>query len=121
METINDDNDNKTIEYKLDDGYGTETDDDEKIDFFVDTIRNSSMDKYIVLFHGDTFNLPQKCIITGQKIKLLATTNKYNTLFRVGKYSYGFQGHPELVYDMLKVWWYVFNNNNNICILYISI
>ena len=61
-------------------------------------------DKYIILFHGDTFSLPEKCKVSGQKVTLLATTSKYNTLFRVGNYSYGFQGHPELTYDMLRVW-----------------
>ena len=68
-------------------------------------ICREGMDRFVILFHGDKFSLPPKCSVTNQDIELLAKTDHYNQLFRVGRYHYGFQGHPELTYDMLSVWW----------------
>ena len=75
-------------------------------DPFERVIYGEGMDRFVILFHGDTFSLPQQCSVSKQDIRLLATTNHYNQLFRVGRFTYGFQGHPELTYDMLSVWWY---------------
>ena len=91
----------------LDDEWGYDLDDDDEnnsVDPIVKLLQPKGYDNYIILFHGDTFSLPKQCKVSKQPVTLLATTNTYNTLFRVGKYSYGFQGHPELTYDMLRVW-----------------
>ncbi|ETO31665.1 hypothetical protein RFI_05453 [Reticulomyxa filosa] len=37
-------------------------------------------------------------------VQLLAKTDLYNTLFKIGKNTYGIQGHPEIKPDLLKVW-----------------
>jgi len=89
-------------EFGSDDDFGD--DDDTPIDPIVKCLQPKGYDNYIILFHGDTFKLPTQCKVSKQPVTLLATTSKYNTLFRVGKYSYGFQGHPELTYEMLRVW-----------------
>jgi len=76
----------------------------QKEDPFLNVLKSKEMDKYIILFHGDTFSLPEKCEPNGQNVELLAETNKYLTFFKVGKYSYGFQGHPELDDDLIRIW-----------------
>jgi len=73
-------------------------------DPMVSVLSEDALSKFIILFHGDTFSLPERCAVTGHSVELLATTDQYNALFRVGKLWYGFQGHPELTYDMLSVW-----------------
>jgi len=73
-------------------------------DHFEHMFFNEGMDRFVILFHGDTFSLPKQCAVSKKEVQLLATTDKYNQLFKVGKYTYGFQGHPELTYDMLSVW-----------------
>jgi len=77
---------------------------DESMDPFERVIYSQDMDRFIVLFHGDTFDLPEKCRVSKQEVRLLATTDRYRVLFKVGDWNYGFQGHPELTYDMLSVW-----------------
>ena len=65
-------------------------DDDEvevSLDPFVYALACEDRDQYIILFHGDTFDLPSKCAITHQHVQILANTNKYTSLFRVGQYS----------------------------------
>jgi len=81
-----------------------EEEEEDILDPIVAALKPLDLGEYIVLFHGDTFTLPEKCQVSGQQVQLLATTDRYNTLFRVGLYSYGFQGHPELNCDMLRVW-----------------
>lgn len=77
---------------------------DNDIDPFYHALKYKNLDKFVILFHGDTFTLPDKCVLNGQTIQLLASTEKYKTLYKIGKYSYGFQGHPELNYDMVRIW-----------------
>ena len=68
-------------EFGSDDDFG----DDDPIDPIVKLLQPKGYDNYIILFHGDTFTLPTQCKVSKQPVTLLATTNKYNTLFRVGQ------------------------------------
>lgn len=77
---------------------------EDSVDPFERVIYRQGMDRFIILFHGDTFELPYKCCVSKQEVRLLAATDRYRVLFKVGDWSYGFQGHPELTYDMLSVW-----------------
>eukprot|EP01083_Nonionella_stella_P076160 207400_1 len=77
---------------------------DTELDPFIHALKCKDMDKFVILFHGDTFTLPSKCELNGQEVEVLANTTKYLTLFKIGKYSYGFQGHPELNHDLVKIW-----------------
>ena len=71
------------------DEFGSDDDDDfgddDPIDPIVKLLQPKGYDNYIILFHGDTFTLPTQCKVSKQPVTLLATTNKYNTLFRVGQ------------------------------------
>jgi len=92
-----------------DDGVEAVDQQNEDMDPFERVIYRQEMDRFVILFHGDTFDLPEKCVCSKKDVRLLATTNYYRTLFRVGDAnsgvcSYGFQGHPELTPDMLSVW-----------------
>lgn len=57
------------------------------LDPFVYALACEDRDQFVILFHGDTFDVPSKCKISKQRVQVLASTNKYTSLFRVGKYS----------------------------------
>ncbi|ETO16680.1 glutamine amidotransferase class-I [Reticulomyxa filosa] len=92
----------------------TEKHDETSQDPLMATLRHQQLDEKIVLFHQDTFELPFNVETKHgfEKIHLLAKTNLYNTLFKIGKstvqsslsFTYGFQGHPELKPEFLKIW-----------------
>jgi len=69
-------------------------------------LKEKKLDEMVVLFHGDTFDLPLNVETKHgfEKVLLLAKTNLYNTLYKIGKYTYGFQGHPELNPKLLQLW-----------------
>lgn len=48
-------------------------------------------------WHGDTFDLPVDA-------ELLATTDKYRQIFRIGSTTLAFQCHPELDADCIEKW-----------------
>eukprot|EP01084_Bolivina_argentea_P161186 280624_1 len=79
-------------------------DDMNKLDPFLHALQYKDMDKYVILFHGDTFSVPVKCTLNDENIQILAKTEKYLTLYKIGEYSYGFQGHPELNHDLVSIW-----------------
>ena len=55
-----------------------------KDDPFLYALQNKDLDKFVVLFHGDTFSLPKsyKSKSKEKAVTLLASTDKYNTFFR---------------------------------------
>ncbi|ETO20380.1 glutamine amidotransferase class-I domain protein [Reticulomyxa filosa] len=82
------------------------SDEDATGDRLIALLKHKQLDEMIVLFHQDTFDLPYHVETKHgfEKVYLLAKTNLYNTFFKLGKNTYGFQGHPELKPEFLKVW-----------------
>jgi len=77
----------------------------------IKVIYENDLSQYMILSHDDTFVLPKEFII-GKKndnkktleVVLLASTKKYPTIYRVGKYTYGFQTHPDCDHELHQLW-----------------
>lgn len=69
-------------------------------DPMINVIKKHDLFKSIPLIHGDTFDLPSKMVLdegNSLDVVLLAQSKekKQPNIFRIGKYHYGFQAHPE--------------------------
>ena len=69
------------------DGNNDDVKNQEIDDPFVQAFEAECRDRFVILFHGDTFDVPPKCVVSKKDVKILASTDKYTSLFRVGQYS----------------------------------